>query len=56
MQTCVAGNGQAISSEICREGCVRVTAPDYGVIKAADEFTDKTTAINEMWQIPFSWL
>ena len=27
-----------------------ITAPDYVVIKAADEFTDKTTAINEMWQ------
>ena len=25
-----------------------ITAPDYVVIKAADEFTDKTTAINEM--------
>jgi hypothetical protein len=23
--------------------------PDYVVIKAADEFTDKSTAINEMW-------
>ena len=27
-----------------------ITAPDYIVIKAADEFRDKTTAINEMWQ------
>jgi hypothetical protein len=25
-----------------------ITAPDYVVIKAADEFKDKTTAINEM--------
>jgi len=25
-----------------------IAAPDYVVIKAADEFTDKTTAINEM--------
>jgi len=25
-----------------------ITAPDYVVIKAADEFMDKTTAINEM--------
>ena len=25
-----------------------ITAPDYVVIKAAEEFTDKTTAINEM--------
>ena len=25
-----------------------ITAPDYVVIKAADEFTDKTTAINQM--------
>lgn len=26
-----------------------ITAPDYVVIKAADEFTDRTTAITEMW-------
>ena len=25
-----------------------ITAPDYVVIKAAEEFKDKTTAINEM--------
>ncbi len=25
-----------------------ITAPEYVVIKAADEFTDKTTAINQM--------
>ena len=33
-----------------------ITAPDYVVIKAADEFTDKTTAINEMWQTDFTYL
>ena len=27
-----------------------ITAPDYVVIKAAEEFKDKTTAINQMWQ------
>ena len=32
-----------------------ITAPDYVVIKAADEFTDKTTAINEMWQTDFTY-
>jgi len=26
-----------------------ITAPDYVVIKAAEEFTDKTMATNEMW-------
>jgi hypothetical protein len=25
-----------------------IKAPDYVVIKAADEFTDKTTAVNQM--------
>ena len=25
-----------------------ITAPEYVVIKAADEFTNKTTAINQM--------
>ena len=32
-----------------------ITAPEYVVIKAADEFTDKTTAINEMWQTDFTY-
>ena len=32
-----------------------ITAPDYVVIKAADEFTDKTIAINEMWQTDFTY-
>ena len=27
-----------------------ITAPDYVVINAAEEFKDKTTAINQMWQ------
>jgi putative transposase len=32
-----------------------ITAPDYVVIKAADAFTDKTIAINEMWQTDFTY-
>jgi putative transposase len=32
-----------------------ITAPDYVVIKAVDAFTDKTTAINEMWQTDFTY-
>jgi len=32
-----------------------VTAPAYVVIKAANEFKDKTTAINEMWQTDFTY-
>ena len=31
-----------------------ITAPDYVVIKAADEFKDKTTGINQMWQTDFT--
>jgi putative transposase len=27
-----------------------ITSPAYIVIKAADEFKDKTTALNQLWQ------
>ena len=30
-----------------------ITSPAFVVIKAADEFRDKTTAINQMWQTDF---
>ena len=33
-----------------------ITAPDYVVIKAAEEFKDKTTAINQMWQTDFTYI
>ena len=32
-----------------------ITAPDYVVIKAAEELKDKTTAINQMWQTDFTY-
>lgn len=32
-----------------------ITAPAYVVIKAANEFKDKTTAVNEMWQTDFTY-
>lgn len=32
-----------------------ITAPDYVVIKAAEEFKDKTTATNQMWQTDFTY-
>ncbi|QFT34339.1 Integrase core domain protein [Labrenzia sp. THAF82] len=31
-----------------------ITSPAFVVIKAADEFQDKTTAINQMWQTDFT--
>ncbi len=33
-----------------------ITSPAYVVIKAADEFKDKTTAPNQMWQTDFTYL
>ena len=32
-----------------------ITAPAHVTIKAAAEFTDKTVAINEMWQTDFTY-
>lgn len=32
-----------------------ITAPSHVVIKAANEFHDKTTAINQMWQTDFTY-
>jgi putative transposase len=34
----------------------RITSPAYLVIKAADEFKDKTTAPNQLWQADFTYL
>ena len=33
-----------------------ITSPAFAVIKAADEFHDKTTAINQLWQTDFTYL
>lgn len=33
-----------------------ITSPAYVVIKAADEFKDKTTAPNQLWQTDFTYL
>ncbi len=33
-----------------------ITSPAYVVIKAADEFKDNTTAINQLWQTDFTYL
>ena len=33
-----------------------ITSPAYVVIKAGDEFRDKTTRPNEMWQTDFTYL
>ena len=33
-----------------------IASPAYIVIKAADEFKDKTTAPNQLWQTDFTYL
>ena len=33
-----------------------ITSPAFIVIKAADEFRDKTTVINQMWQTDFTYI
>ena len=33
-----------------------ITSPTYVMIKAANEFKDKTTAINQLWQTDFTYL
>lgn len=33
-----------------------ITSPAFVVIKAADEFRDRTTAINQMWQTDFTYI
>ncbi len=33
-----------------------ITSPAFIVIKAADEFRDKTTSINQMWQTDFTYI
>tara|TARA_B110000444_G_C18715084_1_gene535608 strand:+ start:126 stop:470 length:345 start_codon:yes stop_codon:yes gene_type:complete len=33
-----------------------ITSPAFIVIKAADEFTDKTSAPNQLWQADFTYL
>jgi hypothetical protein len=33
-----------------------ITSPAYIVMKAADEFQDKTTAPNQLWQTDFTYL
>ncbi len=33
-----------------------ITSPAFVVIKAADEYRDKTTAINQMWQTDFTYI
>ena len=37
-------------------GTTDITSPSFIVVKAADEFKDKTTAPNQLWQTDFTYL
>ena len=39
-----------------REAPHLMTSPVFVVIKTADEFRDKTTAINQLWQTDFTYI
>ncbi len=41
--------------ELRREAHDLITSPAFVVIKAANEFKDKTTRLNEMWQTDFTY-
>ena len=45
-------------SSVCRllKAMDLITSPAFIVIKAANEFKDKTTAINQLWQTDFTYL
>ena len=49
-----------MSQKLRSTGCSRrydlIASPAYIVIKAADEFKDKTTAPNQLWQTDFTYL
>jgi putative transposase len=38
------------------KACDLIASPAYIVVKAADEFSDKTTAPNQLWQTDFTYL
>ena len=38
------------------KACDLIPSPAYVVIKASNEFTDKTTAPNQLWQTDFTYL
>ena len=38
------------------KACDLITSPAFIVVKAADEFKDKTTAPNQLWQTDFTYL
>ncbi len=39
-----------------KQASISITSPAFIVMKAASEFKDKTTAINQMWQTDFTYL
>lgn len=55
---CSRSSGRCAKDWACRllKAHYLITSPNFIVMKAASEFKDKTTAINQLWKTDFTYL